>query len=130
VSALVLDAGALLAVDRDDRAMMARLRIAQTSGLDLRTTGAVVAQVWRDPGGRQANLARLLRAVDVIPVDDRLGREAGVLLGRAGAGDAVDATVAAIAAIAARGDRVLTSDPDDMARLVGASGRAVGVVRC
>ncbi|MDB5066298.1 MAG: hypothetical protein JWM18_2732 [Chloroflexi bacterium] len=127
MSALVLDAGALLAVDRDDRAMMARLRIAQTSGLDLRTTGAVVAQVWRDPGGRQANLARLLRAVDVIPVDDRLGREAGVLLGRAGAGDAVDATVAAIAA---RGDRVLTSDPDDMARLVGASGRAVGVVRC
>jgi predicted nucleic acid-binding protein len=127
VSALVLDAGALLAVDRDDRAMMARLRIAQTSGLDLRTTGAVVAQVWRDPGGRQANLARLLRAVDVIPVDDRLGREAGVLLGRAGAGDAVDATVAAIAA---RGDRVLTSDPDDIARLVGASGRAVGVVRC
>jgi predicted nucleic acid-binding protein len=127
VSALVLDAGALLAVDRDDRAMMARLRIAQTSGLDLRTTGAVVAQVWRDPGGRQASLARLLRAVDVIPVDDRLGREAGVLLGRAGAGDAVDATVAAIAA---RGDRVLTSDPDDIARLVGASGRAVGVVRC
>jgi predicted nucleic acid-binding protein len=127
VSALVLDSGAFLAVDRDNRAMMARLRIAQTSGLDLRTTGAVVAQVWRDPGGRQANLARLLRAVDVIPVDDRLGREAGVLLGRAGAGDAVDATVAAIAA---RGDRVLTSDPDDMARLVGASGRAVGVVRC
>ena len=127
MSALVLDAGALLAVGRDDRAMVARLRIAQTSGLDLRTTGAVVAQVWRDPGGRQANLARLLRAVDVIPVDDRLGREAGVLLGRAGAGDAVDATVAAIAA---RGDRVLTSDPDDIARLVGASGRAVGVVRC
>lgn len=127
MSALVLDSGAFLAVDRDNRAMMARLRIAQTSGLDLRTTGAVVAQVWRDPGGRQANLARLLRAVDVIPVDDRLGREAGVLLGRAGAGDAVDATVAAIAA---RGDRVLTSDPDDIARLVGASGRAVGVVRC
>jgi predicted nucleic acid-binding protein len=127
VSALVLDAGALVAVDHDDRAMVARLRIAYTSGLELRTTGAVVAQVWRDPGGRQANLARLLRAVDVVPVDDRLGREAGVLLGLARADDAVDATVAAIAA---RGDRIVTSDPDDIARLVGASGRAVVVVRC
>ncbi len=87
MSALVLAAGAFLAVERGDRAMAARLRAAQSGGRDLRTTGAVVAQVWRDPTGRQANLSRLLRAVDVRPVDDRLGRHAGVLLGRAAAGD-------------------------------------------
>lgn len=84
MSALVLDAGALLSVDRADRAMMARLRVAQSAGMELRTTGIVVAQVWRDPAGRQANLARLLEAVDVEAVDDHLGRQAGVLLGQAG----------------------------------------------
>jgi hypothetical protein len=82
MSALVLDAGAFVAVDRGERAMAARLRVAHRAGLDLRSTGVVVTQVWRDPVGRQANLARLLKAVDVKAVDERLGREAGVLLGR------------------------------------------------
>jgi hypothetical protein len=65
VSALVLDAGALMAIDRDDRSMIARLRVAQQRGIELRTNAMVVAQVWRDRQGRQANLTRLLRAVDV-----------------------------------------------------------------
>jgi hypothetical protein len=42
VTALILDAGALLAVDRDDRAMIARLRVAQQSGLELRSNAMVV----------------------------------------------------------------------------------------
>lgn len=58
MSALVLDAGALIAVDRDDRAMLARLRAAERHGLELRTNAMVVAQVWRDSQGRQAGLAR------------------------------------------------------------------------
>ncbi len=127
MSALVLDAGALLSVDRGDRAMMARLRVAQNSGVELRTTGIVLAQVWRDPAGGQANLARLLKAVDVKAVDDSLGRQAGVLLGQAGATDAVDASVVAVAAT---GDRLLTSDPDDMRLLVAVSGRSIVVISC
>lgn len=75
MSALVLDAGAFVAVERGDRAMVARLRVAQRAGLELRSTGVVVTQVWRDPAGRQANLARLLKSVDVKAVDQRLGRE-------------------------------------------------------
>lgn len=127
MSALVLDAGSLVAVDRDDRAMMARLKVAGETGVELRTTGVVLAQVWRASAGRQANLARLLRAVDVRPVDAQLGREAGALLGAAGASDAVDATVVAVAAT---GDRILTSDPQDIAHLVSAAGRAVLVIAC
>lgn len=42
VSALVLDAGALVAVDRGDRAMIARLHVAQEHGLDLRSNAMVV----------------------------------------------------------------------------------------
>jgi hypothetical protein len=65
VSALVLDAGAFVAIDRGDRAMAARLRIAQRDGLELRSNGAVLAQVWRDPAGRQVALAR--RPILVVP---------------------------------------------------------------
>jgi hypothetical protein len=61
VSALILDAGVLLAVDRSDRAAVARLRAALQHGLELRTNAMVVAQPWRDRHGRQVSLARLLQ---------------------------------------------------------------------
>ena len=106
---------------------MARLRVAQQAGLELRSIGVVVAQVWRDPAGRQAELARFLKAVDVQAVDESMGREAGILLGESCASDAVDASVVAASAT---GDRILTSDAGDIRRLVAASGRSVLVVPC
>jgi DNA-binding transcriptional MocR family regulator len=127
VSALVLDAGALVAVDRDDRAMIAMLRAAQQHGLELRTNAMVVAQVWRDRHGRQANLARLLRAVDVRVVSQRDGRDAGVLQALAGTADAIDATVVLLAV---PGDRVLTSDPGDITLLAAAAEKRAVVVPC
>ncbi len=127
MTALVLDAGAFLAVDRGDRAMLARLRMAQRGGIELRSTGAVISQVWRDPTGRQANLARLLESVDVKAVDEQLGRDAGVLLGRAGTSDAVDASVVAISRT---GDRIVTSDRGDIAPLIAASPRSSFITDC
>ena len=106
MSALVLDAGALVAIDRDDRSMIARLRVAQQRRVELRTNAMVAAQVWRDRHGRQANLARLLRAVD-----HQDGRQASVLLGQAGTPAPIDACVVLLAE---PGDRILTSDPDDL----------------
>jgi len=127
MSALILDAGALLAVDRDDRAMMARLRVAQRSGLELRSNAMVVAQVWRDRRGRQANLAHLLRAADVRAVTHSDGRDAGVLLAETGTADPIDATVVLLAA---PGDRILTSDPQDLARLATAARNRAVIVPC
>jgi hypothetical protein len=127
LTALLLDAGALIAVDRDDRSMMARLRVAHTTGTELRSTGIVIAEVWRDPSGRQTRLARLLKAVDVRAVDEELGREAGVLLGRAGRGEPADAT---IVAVAKTGDAVVTSDPADIDALAEAAHVRVNVVAC
>ncbi|MFZ2050480.1 MAG: hypothetical protein WB698_10305 [Solirubrobacteraceae bacterium] len=127
MSALVLDAGAFLAIERGDRATAARLMAAQRDGLQLRSNGAVIAQVWRDPSGRQVTLARLLRSVDVKPVDRQLGQTAGALCGIAGASDAVDASVVAISAA---GDKILTSDPNDIRVLVAAAGRPILVVPC
>lgn len=127
MSAMVLDAGAFIAVDQGDREMMARLRVAERTGTELRSNGVVVAQVWRDESGRQAELARLLRSVDVKPVDETLGRRAGILLARAGTDDAVDATVVAIAMA---GDRIVSSDPGDIRALVTATGLPITVVPC
>jgi hypothetical protein len=127
MTALVLDAGVFVAVDRGDRSMLARLRVAERNGLDLRSNAVVVGQVWRDGQGRQARIARFLRAVDVRSVDDRGGREAGVLLGAAGTSDVIDATVVLLAE---PGDRIVTSDPADVERLVAASGRRALVVAC
>jgi predicted nucleic acid-binding protein len=127
VSALVLDAGALVAVDRDDRAMVARLRAAREHGLELRSSAIVVGQVWRDPSGRQARLAQLLRAVDVRPIDHEMGREAGVLVGRAKTSDPIDATVVLVAR---DGDRIITSDPDDIGRLASIANRRAAIVPC
>jgi hypothetical protein len=124
---LVLDAGALLAVERADRTMLARLRAAERHGVGLRTNAIIVAQVWRDPRGRQARLASFMRAVDVRAVDLQLGRDAGVLLGHAGTSDPIDATVILIAD---HGDRILTSDPDDIRRLALAAERRCTVLRC
>ena len=123
----MLDAGALVAVDRGDRPMMARLAVAQQHGLELRSNAMVVAQVWRDRQGRQASLARLLRAVDVRAISHEDGRQAGDLLGQAGTTDPVDATVVVLAR---PGDRILTSDPDDLTRLASAAGNSAVIVAC
>lgn len=127
MSALILDAGALVSVDRNDRAMIARLRASQQHGLELRTNAMVVAQVWRDRHGRQVNLARLLQAVDVRAVSQRDGRDAGILQATAGTSDAIDATVVLLASA---GDRILTSGPGDIARLAAAAETRAVVITC
>jgi hypothetical protein len=127
VSALILDAGALIGVDRGDRGVVAEVRRAQQAGLELRTNPMVVAQAWRDRRGRQASLARLLQAVKVRPIQDQDGREAGALLGQAGTSDPVDATVVLLAD---PGDRILTSDPDDLRALARAAKSRARIVAC
>ncbi len=115
---LLLDAGALIALERDDSETWALFRRARRTGQPPMTHGGVVAQVWRGGTGRQARLAAALRSTRVAPLDDVLGRSAGVLLARSGLADAVDA---ALVALCRPGDQILTSDPDDLAALANAA---------
>ncbi len=124
---MILDAGALLAVDRNDRGMMARLLVAHDADDELKTHPLIVAQVWRDARGRQALLARLLRSVRVVPIGDALGRRSGELLGKAGTSDPIDA---AAVLIAADGEAVVTSDPNDIRHLANVAGRRIVIVPC
>ena len=123
---MILDAGALIAVSRNDRAMIARLVVAEQEDEEVSTHPMVIAQVWRD-GGRQALLARLLRGVLIVDLDDDLGRRCGELLGKAGTPDPIDA---AVVLIASAGESVVTSDPDDIAHLARVARRKILVVRC
>ncbi len=122
---LVLDSGALVALERNERQMWVRLKGAQLDG-DLPLTHAgVLGQVWRG-GPRQARLAQALAAVDVRPLDESLGRAAGQLLGDAGLADVVDA---AVVLLAADGDEIVTVDHKDLSQLAAASGRHVELIR-
>ena len=111
---LVLDAGALVAVERGDRDTVALIKQELLAGRVPLTHGGVIGQVWRGGSGRQANLARFLPALKVTGLDDALGRRAGVLLGRAKMNDVIDA---ALVLLAMDGDFLLTSDADDLESL-------------
>jgi hypothetical protein len=122
---LVLDAGALIGIDRSDRRVAGLIALGRRAGADLVTVAPVVAQVWRD-GSRQANLARALAMIEVVAMDLDAARAAGALLRSAGGSDVVDASVALLAR---PGDQLLTSDPDDLDALRKARDVPVTIVR-
>lgn len=123
---LILDAGALIALDRNDRPMWRRLKAALLAGHVPLSHGGVVGQAWRGGGPRRALLSRALEGIDIRPLDDALGRASGELLAAAKAHDVIDA---ALVLLATDGDVVVTSDPDDIEPLAVASGRHVDIVR-
>jgi hypothetical protein len=123
---LVLDSGALIALERNDRAMWRRLKAAVVAGEVPASHGGVIGQAWRGRGARQALLAKALSGVDVRPLDETLGRASGALLAATNRSDVIDA---ALVLLADDGDRIVTSDPDDIQPLAEATGRHVEIIR-
>lgn len=128
MTALVLDAGALIALDRGERDIWALLRRAVAAGDGLLVPAGVIGQAWRD-GRRQVPLSRALASCEEVPLDGAAARAAGTLCGLAGQSD-VDASVAVTAArLAVLEDvAVLTSDPDDLGRLMSTLNAPVQVI--
>lgn len=122
---LVLDAGALIAVERGSREIVTRIKRERLVGRVPVTHGGVVGQVWRGGSGRQAGLAQLLPHIEIAPLDENLGKRAGTLLKEAGDSDVIDA---AVVLLAVDDDLILTSDPDDLVALAAASGIHVEIV--
>jgi predicted nucleic acid-binding protein len=111
-----LDAGALIALDRGQSRVVHLLDRVIAVGGAVEIPAPVIAQVWRG-GSRQARLTRLLGANDVVllDLDAEMARAVGILCGAVGVPDVVDGHVALHAR--RRDLAVLTSDPDDLARL-------------
>jgi len=113
---VTLDAGGLIALDRDDRRVIVLLARAAEISARITVPASALAQAVRDPA-RQARLARLLRqpTTDVVPLDRVDATHVGRLLAVSGTADVVDAHVVVCAARA--GQSVVTSDPEDLRRL-------------
>jgi predicted nucleic acid-binding protein len=83
----------------------------------------VLGQAWR--GGPQARLARLVRGCRIEPFTESQARLAGTALAASKGSDLIDAAVVVTAL--ARGDAIVTSDPDDLRRIASAIGRTVAL---
>jgi len=116
MAGLTLDAGALIAFERNDRRVVAMIARTLEHGYSLAVPAGVVGQVWRD-GRQQVRLARLLGAgdVEIEALDDTRARHAGQLCGLRNTVDVIDASVVLCAR--ARGHRIATSDTEDLRRL-------------
>lgn len=119
---IILDTGALIAIDRGHRDVLSRLQTAFENGDRIRAPAGVIGQVRRD-GGRQTLLSRALNRCEEIPLDGRIARSAGQLCGRTNTRDVIDASVAVAVGESTRRDTevvLLTSDADDLRTLISA----------
>ena len=121
----VYDAGALIAIDDNDRRMWSRHELAVAENRSIYVPSVVVGQVWRD-ARRQVLLGKFLAGCHVSPVDVDVAKAAGVLCGRVRTTDVVDAIVIVMAATLRA--IVWTSDPRDLKALTGESGAKPGIV--
>ncbi len=110
---LTYDTGALLAAEANRRELWALHAQSLLRGERPVVPATVLAQAWR--GGPQAQLSRLLRGCRIEDLDEPRARASGVACARAGTRDIVDAAV--VVGALARGDLVVTSDPDDLERI-------------
>ena len=116
MAGITLDAGGLVALDRDDRRVVVLLARAGETGARVTIPATALAQAIRQPQ-RQARLARLVRqpTTDVVRLDRVDATSVGRLLAASATADIVDAHVVICARRA--GQQVVTSDPDDIRRL-------------
>ena len=110
---ITLDAGALIAVDRNDRRMTVVLARAAETRARVTVPASALAQAIRRPE-RQVRLARLLRqtTTDVVALDRVDATNVGRVLAASGTADVVDAHVVVCAR--RNSERVMSSDPDDL----------------
>jgi hypothetical protein len=113
---ITLDAGALIAIDRNDRRIAVLLARAGETRARITIPGSALAQAIRRPE-RQVRLARLVRqpTTDVVDLGRVDATNVGRLLAASGTADVVDAHIVVCARRAHQ--RVVTSDPDDLCLL-------------
>jgi hypothetical protein len=114
MAGVTLDSGALIGFERQNRRTLTHLKLAQALGFELTVPTAVIVEAWRG-GPRSARIASLLEACVIEPLLPDLARVAGEAIAAVKGATVVDAVV--MASAARRGDRVLTSDFEDLDRL-------------
>ena len=116
MSGITLDAGGLIALDRNDRRVLTLLARATERGMRITIPATALAQAIRNPA-RQGRLSRLIRqaGTDLIALDGPDAAAVGLLLARTATADIVDAHVVVCAQRASQA--VVTSDAGDLRRI-------------
>ena len=116
MNGITLDAGGLIAVDRNDRRVIALIARAAERGMRITIPATALAQAIRNPA-RQVRLSRLIRqpSTDLVSLDGPDATAVGLLLARTGKADIVDAHVIVCARRAEQ--TVVTSDPADLGKM-------------
>jgi hypothetical protein len=116
MSGVTLDAGALIAVDRNDRRVIALLARADELGARVTIPATALAQAVRSPL-KQARLSRLVRqpTTQLVALDGADATQVGLLLAASRTKDIADAHVVICARRSAQ--PIVTSDPEDLRRL-------------
>ena len=116
MSGITFDAGGLIALDRDDRRVLALVVRAMERGMRITIPATALAQAIRNPA-RQARLSRLSRqaGTDLVALNGPDATAVGLLLARTATADVVDAHVVLCAQRARQ--TVITSDPDDLRQI-------------
>ena len=117
---ITFDTGALIALDRRDRRVVAFLQEAIRGKLRITAPTCVIGEWWH---GQRASIARILDGIIAEPLTLPLAKTAGEAMALVRGATLVDCVV--VASAAQRGDLVLTSDLDDLARIRDAAFRSV-----
>lgn len=122
---LLFDSEGLSKLAMGDPRARAYLETARARQARVVVSAITLAEVLRG-GSRDARVHQVLSRVTTVPVTAELGRRAGELLGATGLSGhrcAIDSIVAVTAMEMPRPVVLLTSDPDDLSRLVEEPGR-------
>ncbi len=116
MAGITLDAGGLIALDRNDRRVIALLARAAQTGAKITIPAPALAQAISNPA-RQARLSRLIRqpTSDVVELDRVDAVSVGRLLAASGTSDVVDAHVVICAKRAQQS--AVTSDPNGLRKI-------------
>ncbi len=126
MAGLTLDAGALIAADRDDKRFWSFWSVAVKRRTVATIPATIVAQAWRSP--RNVRMAQVINQSIIEAYTFDIGRLAGQLCAAANKHDVVDAGLVVSASI--RGDDILTTDPTDLlelAQVLGSSTRIMNL---
>ncbi|HKY36047.1 MAG TPA: PIN domain-containing protein [Polyangiaceae bacterium] len=116
MSGFTMDAGGLIALDRNDRRVLVLLARAEELSANVTVPATTLAQAIRAPA-RQVRLSRLIRqpTTSLESLDGPDATQVGLLLASSGTSDIADAHVVICAL--RHDERIITSDPDDLRRL-------------
>jgi hypothetical protein len=116
-SGLTLDSGALIAAEKGTARFRAIWKEAVERSAVVTVPVDVISQVWR---GNSPTIARILNACEIETLDEARAKRIGALLAKSKTSDVVDAAV--VLGASDRGDAIVTSDPEDVQRLLAAAG--------